>query len=149
MTTTRQFCTFFLNQLFFGVEVDRVQEVIRYQSITPVPLAPAVVHGIINLRGQIVTAIDLRRLLELEALADGQVPMNIVVRTQQDTFSLLVDRIGDVLTVTEDSFEKSPDMLAGIGRELIQGAYKLPGSLLLILDVDKAVSSNILNRAVQ
>jgi purine-binding chemotaxis protein CheW len=139
VATARQFCTFFLGHLFFGVEVNRVQEVIRYQPITPVPLAPAAVHGLINLRGQIVTAIDLRRLLELEALADDHTPMNIVVHAQQDTFSLLVDRIGDVLTVTEDNFERSPDTLTGIGRELIQGAYKLPESLLLVLDVDKAV----------
>ena len=74
MTNTKQFCTFFVNGLFFGVEVLKVQEVIRYQEMTRVPLAPAMIEGLINLRGQIVTAIDLRRRLDLSPRDPGQLP---------------------------------------------------------------------------
>ena len=146
MADQRQLCTFFLNERFFGIEVEKVQEVIRYQTITPVPLAPGVVRGLINLRGQIVTAVDLRRLLQVEDRPDDRLPINIVIQTRQGTFSLLVDRIGDVLEVDEDCFEHSPDTLEGIARELIRGAYKLQGRLLLVLNVEKLFSPEILNR---
>lgn len=146
MADQRQLCTFFLNERFFGIEVEKVQEVIRYQTITPVPLAPGVVRGLINLRGQIVTAVDLRRLLQVEDRPDDRLPINIVIQTRQSIFSLLVDRIGDVLEVEEDSFEHPPDTLDGIARELIRGAYKLQGRLLLVLNVEKLFSPDILNR---
>ncbi|CDI02557.1 MAG: chemotaxis protein CheW [Candidatus Competibacter denitrificans] len=146
MADQRQLCTFFLEERFFGIEVERVQEVIRYQTVTPVPLAPAVVRGLINLRGQIVTAIDLRRLLQVEDRADERLPINIVMHARQGIFSLLVDRIGDVLEVDEDSFEHPPDTLDGIARELIRGAYKLQGRLLLVLNIAKLFSPEILHR---
>lgn len=146
MADRRQFCTFFLDDRFFGVDVEKVQEVIRYQIITPVPLAPQVVRGLINLRGQIVTAVDLRRLLQVEDRQDGRLPINIVFQTWQGIFSLLVDRIGDVLEVDDACFEHPPDTLEGIARELIQGTYKLQGRLLLLLNVEKLFSPAILNR---
>ena len=146
MADLRQFCTFFLDDRFFGVDVEKVQEVIRYQIITPVPLAPPVVRGLINLRGQIVTAVDLRRLLHVEDRRDGRLPINIVFQTWQGIFSLLVDRIGDVLEVDQSTFERPPDTLEGIARELIQGTYKLQGRLLLMLNVEKLFSPAILNR---
>lgn len=139
-TDVRQYCTFTLDGLHFGVEVMRVQEVIRYQAMTSVPLAPAVVRGLINLRGQIVTAIDLRRRLELPPLADGRRPMNIVVRAEDGAVSLLVDEIGDVVEVADDLFEPPPGTLRGALRSLIPGAYKLQDRLLLILDVDQAIA---------
>lgn len=146
MADHRQFCTFFLEDRFFGVEVEKVQEVIRYQVITPVPLASPVIRGLINLRGQIVTAIDLRRLLQVDDRTDDRRPINIVVHTRQGTFSLLVDRIGDVLDVDQARFEHPPDTLEGIARELIQGTYKLQGCLLLTLNIDKLFNPALLNR---
>lgn len=139
MANYRQFCTFFLDGLFFGVEVHTVQEVIRYQQMTRVPLASPVVRGLINLRGQIVTAIDLRRRLELSERPAGQRPMNVVVRTEEGPMSLLVDEIGDVLEVEEEWFERPPETLHGIARDLIRGAYKLKDRLLLLLDTARAV----------
>lgn len=146
MVGEQQFCTFFLDDRFFGVEVEKVQEVIRYQTITPVPLAPPTVRGLINLRGQIVTAVDLRRLLQMGDRLDERLPMNIVVQTWEGTFSLLVDRIGDVLEVHGEHFEHPPDTLEGIARELIQGTYKLQGRLLLTLNVEKLFNPDVLNR---
>jgi len=140
MTVEQQLCTFSVDGLFFGVEVLKVQEVIRYQEMTPVPLAPAVVHGLINLRGQIVTAIDLRRALELKARPTGHLPMNVVVRTDDGVVSLLVDEIGDVLNVDQSLFERPPETLGGVARELIQGVYKLKDRLLLVMDTDRAVN---------
>lgn len=141
MSEPRAYCTFTLDDLFFGIEVRRVQEVIRAQPMTPVPLAPAVVAGLINLRGQIVTAIDLRRRLDLPARPAGLAPMNIVIRTEDGPVSLLVDEIGEVVEVADDAFEPPPETLTGQTRLLIPGAYKLDGRLLLVLEADLAATA--------
>ena len=138
----RQFCTFFLDEFFFGVEVEKVQEVLRYQEMTRVPLAPPTVRGLINLRGQIITALDLRRCLQLSEAPADQLPMNVVVQDHEGGTSLLVDRIGDVLQVDEEAFERPPGTLQGVARELVRGAYKLEDRLLLVLDTDKLVKGN-------
>jgi len=139
MANTKQFCTFFLKGLFFGVEVLKVQEVIRYQEMTRVPLAPPVVQGLINLRGHIVTAVDLRRRLDLRERPAGQLPMNVVVRTEDGAVSLLVDEIGDVLEVDEETFEAPPETLSQRARELMPGVYKLKNRLMHVLDTGKAM----------
>ena len=135
----RQFCTFFVDGMYCGVEVLKVQEVIRYQEMTRVPLAPPVVRGLINLRGQIVTAIDLRERLGLKPRPEGDLPMNVVVRTADGATSLLVDEIGDVVTVDEDAYERPPETIGAITRELVEGVYKLRGRLLMIIDTEKAI----------
>ncbi len=139
MAESKQFCTFYLGDLFFGVEVEKIQEVFRFQEMTHVPLAPPVVRGMINLRGQIITAIDLRCRFEMESWPDDKRPMNVVVRTEEGVVCLLVDEIGDVLEVPEDSYERPPDTMDAVTRDLVLGVYKLDGSLLLILDTKKAV----------
>jgi purine-binding chemotaxis protein CheW len=110
--------------------------------MTRVPLASPVVRGLINLRGQIVTAIDLRCRLELKPLPEGRLPMNVVVRTDDGPISLLVDEIGDVLEVNASTFERPPETLKGEARELIRGAYKLKDRLLLTLDTERVVEMN-------
>jgi purine-binding chemotaxis protein CheW len=140
MAEEKQFCTFFLDGLFFGVGVQKVQEVIRFQEMTRVPQAPPVVGGLINLRGQIVTALDLRRRLELREREAGQRPMNVVVRTDDGVVSLLVDEIGDVVEVDQESFEPPPETLRGVARELVRGVYKLKDRLLLLLDTERVVN---------
>ena len=140
MDAERQYCTFFLNGHYFGINVLEVQEVIRHLEMARVPLAPPVVRGLINLRGQIVTAIDLRRRLEMPDRAANELPVNVVVSTDDGAVSLLVDEIGDVLQVPEKAFEPPPDTLQGPARSLIRGAYKLDGQLLLILDTQLAAT---------
>jgi purine-binding chemotaxis protein CheW len=135
----RQLCTFLVNDLLFGVDVIHVQEVIRYQQMTPVPLSPTVVTGLINLRGQIVTALDMRERLGLARRTGDQLPTNIVVRHAEGVLSLLVDEIGDVVEVDPASFEAPPDTLAPGSRALIDGVYKLKSQLLLLLNTDLAV----------
>jgi purine-binding chemotaxis protein CheW len=139
LADSHQYCTFYLDGQYFGLDVLKVQEIIRYQEMARVPLASPAVRGLINLRGQIVTAIDLRRRLELRDRPSDQLPLNVVVKTEDGAVSLLVDEIDDVLEVSEKLFERPPETLQGTARELILGAYKLPGRLLLILDVERAV----------
>ena len=142
MAETRQFSTFYLDGLFLGVEVETVQEVLRYQEMTHVPLAPRIVQGLINLRGQIVTAIDLRRRLELDARDENELPMNVVVRTDDGAVSLLVDEIGDVVEISDEAFEPPPETMTGVARDLIRGVYKLQDRLLLVLDTQRSVQAD-------
>ena len=146
MDERHQYCTFFLDGFLFGVEVEQVQEVLRFQEMTHVPLASPVVRGLINLRGQIVTALDLRRRLALAERPADQTPMNVVVRTEDGAVSLLVDKIGDILEVTQDDFEPPPETLTGAVRELVRGACKLDDQLLIILDAGKMVNLNAAGR---
>ena len=140
MSQNRQFCTFYVDDLFFGVDVQEVQEVFRFEPMTRVPLAPSVVRGLINLRGQIVTALDLRRRLGLRPRPADARPLNVVVRTNDGPVSLLVDEIGDVVEVSPDRFEAPPETTRGIARQLISGVYKLDERLLLVLDTEKSVA---------
>ena len=142
MITANQVCTFYLDKQMYGVDVQSVQEVIRYQEMTDVPLAPDSVVGLINLRGQIVTAIDLRTRLGLANRPEGQLPMNVVVQSDDGAISLLVDQIGDVQEIDTDNFESLPETLQGISRTMIRGAYKMKNNLLLILDTERAMNVN-------
>ena len=134
---TTQYATFQLDGHLFAVEVNRVQEVLKTQPSTPVPLAASSVGGLINLRGQVVTAIDVRHRLGLQPRPAGTDAMNVVVRVDGEVISLLVDVIGDVVDVDEGTFESPPDTMKGSGRQLVRGAYKLTDRLLLALDVDR------------
>ena len=134
-----QYCTFYLDKHFFGVNVTQVQEVIRYQKMTRVPLAQDVIQGLINLRGQIVTALDLRRRLQMPDREGDKRPMNVVVRSGETVVSLLVDEISDVVEVEADTFEEPPETLDKVSRDLIKGSHKLSDKLLLVLDTDKVV----------
>ena len=133
-----QFSTFYVADLFFGVDVLRVQEVLRFQQMTHVPKAPEVIEGLINLRGQIVTAIDLRRRLRLPPRAGNQMPTNVVVRTDDGAVSLLVDEIGDVLDMDSATYERPPENLDPAARGIC-GVYKLKDRLLLALDTERTV----------
>lgn len=135
-----QFCTFQLNGLLFGVPVLHVQEVIRHQPMTRVPLAPGSIRGLINLRGQIVTAIDLRQRLSLPPASGEEPPMNVVVRTADGAVSFLVDEVGEVVEVNDNDREAPPETLQGAARELTEGVFKLENRLLLILDTEAAAS---------
>jgi len=137
--TSSQLATFFVADLFFGVDVLCVQEVLRFQPMTSVPQAPKVIEGLINLRGQIVTAIDMRRRLQMPPRGGDKPPINVVVRTEDGAVSLLVDEIGDVLDVDRATWERTPESLNSCARELIRGVCKLRERLLLVLDTDKTV----------
>ncbi len=140
MISTRNLCTFWLQDLFFGIEVLTVQEVIRQHDFTPVPLASEVVTGLMNLRGQIITIVDLRLRLGLPARGVGEHPMHMVVQTDGGPVSFAVDRIGDVVEVSSDTFERPPGNLTAAAAEVILGAHKLENALLLELDTNRVLS---------
>ena len=105
-----------------------------------VPLAPFPVRGLMNMRGQIVLVIDLRRRLELPDAPEQMRSVNVLVRGEEGVASLLVDRVGDVLELAPEAFEPIPDTLCGTARSLLKGAYQLPDRLLLQLDAERAVA---------
>lgn len=140
-STSRQYATFRIQDLLLGIEVTRVQEVIRYQPMTVVPLAPSVVEGLINLRGQIVIAIDTRRSLGLTRAEGDALPMNIVIQSGDGLVSLLVDEIGDVIDVPAEAYAPVPDNMPQEQRELINCVYDLPAGLMLVLDTARLLEN--------
>ncbi|BAY23541.1 hypothetical protein NIES2100_33330 [Calothrix sp. NIES-2100] len=141
----QELCTFFLNGMFFGIDVQDVQEVIRPHTLTPVPLAPPDICGLINLRGQILTVIDLQQRLDMgqsamrltTKLRDDLLGFYIVVCADDQVVSLLVDEVGDVLALPANTFQPPPATLKGRMRQLLAGAYPLPEGFLLVLDTEK------------
>jgi purine-binding chemotaxis protein CheW len=129
-----QLSTFHVGKYLFGVDVSLVQEVVRLQMITPVPLAAPEIAGLINLRGEVLTAIDLRTRLGLPPADVNREPVNVVVRVDDEPVSLLVDEIGGVLEVSQVPFEQTPSTVDERVRDLLLGAYTLPDRLLLALN---------------
>lgn len=134
-----QYCTFWVADLFFGVSVDEVQEVLRAQPMSPVPRASEAITGLINLRGQIVTAVDLRVRLGLPPREEGVLPMNVIVRSRGEVVSLLVDDIGDVIDSAGIESEPAPSNMPPEIQDVVLGVRPLPESILLVLDADRAV----------
>ncbi|WP_028656790.1 chemotaxis protein CheW [Nocardioides sp. J54] len=137
--TTEQYCTFWVSGLFFGVAVEEVQEVLRLQPMTPVPRADEAVTGLINLRGQIVTAVDMRVRLGLPPRADDEDPMNVIVRSRGEVVSLLVDDIGDVIDTAGVDAQPAPSNMPREVQDVLRGVCPLPDAILLVLDADRAV----------
>ena len=140
MPANNNFITFVVDGQLFGVPATEVMELTRFHGLTRVPLAPPAVAGLINLRGQVVTAVDMRRRLELRPRPEGQQPMNVVLRREDVLVSLLVDQVGEVIALDDSTFEPVPDTLRGIARELVRGIHKLPCRLLLLLDLSKVIA---------
>ena len=138
---TDQLATFVVDGSLYGVDVTRVQEALRHQPRTPVPHASAASAGLVNLRGQVVLAIDLRVSLGLPPAPEGAEPMMVVVKVHGEPGSLLVDQVGDVIEVDPESFEAPPSTLAPDLRQFVKGAYKLDDRLLLALDIERAVAA--------
>jgi purine-binding chemotaxis protein CheW len=136
---TTLYSTFSVDNRYVGIPVDRVQEVLLAQPITPVPLAHDHISGLLNLRGQIVTAIDLRARMGLPAREAGAPSANVIVTTDGGPLALLVDRLGDVVPVDDAIFEPPPDTLDADLARSIKGAFKLDDALLLDLDLDEAL----------
>lgn len=136
-----QLVTFALGEYTFGLEVSGVQEVMRGLSRTRVPLAPRTMAGLVNLRGQVLTAIELREVFNLPPREPDDDGMMVLLHIDGEPVAIVVDSIGAVVNVEAEQFEAPPETLSGPARHLIRGAYKLDGSLLLSLDVDRTVAA--------
>lgn len=136
----RDFVTIRLSGQLCGIPVLQVHDVLSAQAITTVPLAPPAVAGVLNLRGRIVTAINLRKRLGLGEQEVGRKNMSIVVEYEGEPYSLLIDSVGDVMSFPENSFERNPVTLDPCWQEVSEGIFRLEGELLVILDVEKLLS---------
>lgn len=134
-----QLSTFVVGKYLFGVDVALVQEVVRLQAITPVPLSPPYIAGLINLRGEVLTAVDLRLRLRLRPADNGKEPVNVVIRVDDEPVSLLVDEIAGVLDVSSVPFDATPATVDEQVRDLLYGAYTLPDRLLLALNAKRVL----------
>ena len=134
----QDFVTMFIQGQMFGIPVLMVQDVLGPQKITRIPLAPPEVAGSLNLRGRIVTAIDVRLRLQLPKRSDtdGQ-GMSVVVEMRGELYSLRVDSVGEVLSLAAAKFESNPPTLDPLWRDFSTGIYRLESTLLVILDVPK------------
>ena len=134
------------NQLF-GIPILQVQDIVEPRMITPVPLAPSAIAGVMNLRGRIVTVINLRRCLGLEDRLDQERRMSITVDYNGDLYTLLVDDIGDVCDLPRRDFESPPATLSEKLRQLCTGVFRLKGDLLVVLDVERVLDADMLMKS--
>jgi purine-binding chemotaxis protein CheW len=137
-----QLCGFKIGGGYYAVPVLEVQEVMKPQVLTTVPLAPDYIDGLINLRGQVVTAINLRKLFHIRGEAPEEF-MNIIVRNEDSLYSLVVDEIMDVMDVEVKTFEDTPDALDKEIKKYIKGVYKLEGKLLVLLSLEKLLNIEV------
>jgi len=139
-----QLCTFEVAKLLVGIDILSIQEILRVQPVTVVPLAPSSVRGLMSLRGQIVPVVDLRVRLGLAAAAGPETAgFNVIVRTSQGAVSLLVDEVGDVVEVGPETFEPVPDTMSASARPFIRGAHRLERRLLLALEAETVACVNL------
>ena len=125
-----------VDQQLFGVPVQHVRDVLREQKMTQIPLSPPEISGSINLRGRIVTVINVRARLKLEEKSDDQAQMFVVVEQHNELYSLMVDSVGDVMNILHNQIEKAPANMASNWREVATGIHRLDGELLVIIDPD-------------
>jgi purine-binding chemotaxis protein CheW len=138
---TREFLTVRIDNQLFGIPILQVQDVLGELKVTRIPLAPPQVAGALNLRGRIVTAVDVRRCLGLPTLENRDEEMSVVVEYDDELYSLIIDTVGDVLALGEKDFESNPPTLDLIWKSVSLGVYRLEGEILVILDVPKLLLS--------
>jgi purine-binding chemotaxis protein CheW len=134
-----KYATFTIGGEMFGVNALNVQEIVLFQRMTEVPHSADYILGLINLRGQIVTAIDLRYRLTNENTEINEDSMNFILKTEQGICSVIVDDVGDVMDINENNMEPAPETMSAKMREYVSKICKLENRLLCILDIEKIV----------
>lgn len=132
-----QLVTFRVGRQLFGLNCGQVQDIHKIHSITKVPLADNEIAGIMNIRGKIVTAIDLRRRLGVPDRVRSEAPLSINVEFRGIVYSMIIDEIGDVLSIDTNQLEKNPPTITGVWRATCEGVYRLDKELLIVTSVDK------------
>jgi len=136
----QDFVTMTIHDQLFGIPVLTVQDVLGPQKITPIPLASPEVAGALNLRGRIVTAVDVRKRLGLAPSGEGEKSMSVVVDFRGELYSLIIDSVGEVLSLPPDCFERNPATLDPAWREVSAGVFRLKDKLLVVLDVARLLA---------
>ena len=136
----RQYATFYVGNILLGVDIRQVQEINRQLEVTDVPHSDNYVRGVINLRGDVATVIDLRTILGLPSAEVTQESRNLIVHSHGETIGFLVDRISDILTLHRKEMSQTPTNVEGIDENLFRGVYKLEKELLIVLDVDTVLA---------
>ncbi len=139
--TAKEFLTITIGGQLFGIPVLQVEDVLGEQSVTEVPLSPPAISGSLNLRGRIVTAINVRKCLHLEPREGKHKQMSVVVEQGGELYSLIIDEVGDVLNMNNKDFENNPATLDPVWKNISLGIYKMDGQILVILDVPKLIDS--------
>ncbi|MEM1303798.1 MAG: chemotaxis protein CheW [Planctomycetota bacterium] len=138
----QQFATFYVGELLLGVDIRHVQEINRQLDITPVPNAPPHVRGVINLRGEVATVIDLRTKLGLPKSEATPATRNLIVHSQDEPIGLWVDRIGDILTVAPEQIAPPPANVDGVDGRFFRGVHTMDTEIVVLLDVDHVLNDN-------
>ncbi len=136
-----QLVVFDLGEEVYGIDISRVQEIIRMQSITQVPGAPSFVEGVINLRGKIIPVVDLHRRFGLPPADSTKASRIVVVETDGHTIGMVVDAVSEVLRIPGDCIEPPSPIVAGVDSEYLRGIAKLEGRLVILLQLDKVLTS--------
>lgn len=139
-----QLVTMIVDNQLFGIPILQVQDIVEASKITPVPLAPSAIAGVLNLRGRIVTVVDLRKLLGNYEEVPWESQMGVTVEYRGDLYTLLVDAIGDVRTLPKRDFDKAPSTMEDNVRQLCSGIYRLRGNLLVVLDVARIMHNDVI-----
>jgi purine-binding chemotaxis protein CheW len=140
---TTEFLTIMIGSQIFGIPVLQVQDVLRQQAVTRVPLAPPEVAGALNLRGRIVTAINVRCRLGMDDLPAGTKTMSVVVEHEGELYSLIIDKVGDVLSLPNKGFEAVPPTMDSTWRDIATGIYRLDAQLMVVVDVARLLRQSV------
>ena len=140
---SKQLCTFRLAGHLYGIGLETLQEVTRHIPMTPVPASPPWVAGLLSLRGQIMSAFDLRTRLKLPPRKQENPPMNVVVLHDRELICLLVDSISDIIFVQDEDFSPAPSTMDATVQKFISGAYKLKNELVVELDIERVLQASI------
>lgn len=134
--------TFYVGDALLGVPIDQVEEINHHTELTPVPHAPACVRGVMNLRGEVVTVVDLRVILGLDPITITRKTCNVVVRFRGEQIGILADRVADVVRTRSGDMEPPPANMAGAEGRFFRGVVKLEGELLVLLDMEQVLASD-------
>lgn len=137
-----QFATFHVGNLLLGVDIRIVQEINRQTDVTAVPNAPPHVRGVINLRGEVATVIDLRTVLGLPRAEESKEARNLIVHSQGEPIGLWIDQISDILAVNPDEIDPPPSNIDGVNGRFFSGVHTLETEIVVLLDVERVLNDN-------
>lgn len=140
---TNEFVTVKIGPQLFGLPINRVHDVFMPEAITMVPTSTPEIAGVLNLRGRIVTAIDMRRKLGIASLEDGSSSLAVGIEYRGESYGLMIDAVGEVLRLTEADIDQNPVNLDSRWSSISAGVYRLEGELMVILDVDRVLATQM------